>query len=135
MEKDLIARIHLLQHSTVGKALRRVIQKKVTKINSTQTYASDLEEEMREIKDDMDRLYREKHLYKQDYENSKKEILKLKSEIKTLTNEISEVRKDNKLLGTNISGGQIDRRYEVKANDTDSTVLNKKIESYKEALK
>ena len=136
LEIALVDRIQKLQKSTVGKALQRIIKRSVTKDWGTQTPFTTYEEDMKKIKEDMSNLYRDKYTLKMEAENGKKEINKFKVQVNNLNNEISELRRENAILGRNLEGGQLTKKYEIMTNNSDTIRdLNKKIEQYKDILK
>jgi hypothetical protein len=71
LQKDLIYRISKLQHVTAKKAIRKIMGLHKTKNSFTQTPRSTLEEDMKDLKAEMDNLYRDKINYRQDAENRK----------------------------------------------------------------
>jgi len=71
LQKELMLSINHLQRSSVGKALKRIFNKEKKKNMASQTPSSSLEEDMKIMREDMDRLYQEKHAFKQIAENAK----------------------------------------------------------------
>lgn len=136
MEKELIQRLHKLQHTSVGKALRILFKKSDPKHKGTQTSYMSYEEEIKQLREDMDSLYKDKYVLKLEADTAKREVYNLRKQLQQANSELSEVKKENKLLGQTMQGGQTVRKFDSSQFDHDEIVsLNRKIDQYKDIIK
>lgn len=134
LERNLIESIFKIQHTTVGKALKRVIKKISTKDQQVQSSFEPFQEQISKMKELTEELYQDKYKLKFETETFRKENLKLKQQLEDYSDQIKEYKRNGK-FSENTKDGQNQNRFSSDLDSKEVADLNRKIESYKEAIK
>jgi hypothetical protein len=145
LEKGLIENVYRIQHTTVGRALKRVMKNvecKETKEKQNQSTFEPFQLEISKMKEIAEELYQDKYKLKQEGEGYRIENVKLKHQIE---NKISQKcdcqRKFSVNLGEQVKRAPNDNSQinelnrEIMEINKNMTEQHKKILAYKDALK
>lgn len=134
METELLHKISTIQHTTVGKILKRILVKPELSTEGTQTPFNLREEELKIMREEMENLYKDKTIMKQELLSVKNDAGKYRSQLQNSQNEINELIKENKRLSRGLNTNAPIKRQDT-IDNSGSTKLKEKMNQYKEIVK
>ena len=134
MERILIDKFSKIQQSTAFKVLKRVIKKVSSVDSSTQTSFMSNDEEYKLLQGEMNQLYRDKYILKEELNKKHNEIGKLRTQLQKLEKENSDLFHELKLQNKGGNNSQLKRIESIRGSEKQAK-NSKMIDQYKEIIK